>query len=194
LVLRGHLAPVNAVAFDGDGARLATAGDDATFRVWDAATGQHVQTIASQSQRAWCVAFSPDGTRLATSGFNGTASVWDLATGRERFSLPGHTGSVQITYSRDGTRLATSSAGGTSKVWDAFTGRELLSLRLPGGGATCAALSPDRSRLAVASTDALARVYLVRLEDLVTLARARLTRSWTLDECQRFLHLERSPG
>jgi len=154
--------------------------------VWDAATGQQVQTIGSQRARAFGVACSPEGTRLATSGFYGTASVWDVATGRELFALSGHSGAVRLADSRDGSRIATCSSGGTSKGWDAMTGRELLSLRLPGGGATHSAFSPDGSRLAIASSDGLVRVYQLRLEDLVSLAHARLTRSWALDDCQRF--------
>jgi hypothetical protein len=83
----------------------------------------------------------------------------------------------------------------TIEVWEAFAGHELLTLIFPEAGVPRAAFSPDASRLAAASTSGgLARVHLLRLEDLVMLARARLTRSWMFDECQRVLHVDRCPG
>ena len=39
-VLTGHTGAVNSVAFSPDGARLSTASEDKTARVWNAATGE----------------------------------------------------------------------------------------------------------------------------------------------------------
>jgi hypothetical protein len=36
-------------------------------------------------------------------------------------------------------------------------------------------------------------VYALQLADLVALAQARVTRTWTLDECQQFLHVNDCP-
>ena len=149
---------------------------------------------AAYTLRVWRVVFSPDGTRLATGSADGTAKVWDITTGDELLTLRGQAGVINPTYSRDGMRLATPATDGSVKLWDAVSGRELLTLELPGASVARAAFSPDGSRLAVASQNGVAGVYLVRFEDLVTLAQTRLTRSLTADECQRFLHLDRCPS
>jgi len=167
--------------------------EDRTAKLWDLSSGQQLREFQGHTLRVFRAVFSPDGTRLATSSSDGTAKVWDVATGQAQFTLSGHTGGVQVAYSLDGSRLATSAIG-AAKVWDASTGRELLSLSIPSGWGTRVAFSPDGARLAVASTDTSVHIYLLHLDDLVKLAHARLTRSWTVQECQQFLHLGQCPG
>lgn len=44
-VIRGHTDAVSAAAFSPDGVLLATASDDGTARIWDAANGAHLATL-----------------------------------------------------------------------------------------------------------------------------------------------------
>ncbi len=151
--------------------------------------------LAAQRNAVWSVAFSPDGARLITAGRagGGTATIWDTKSGRELLVLRGHLGTVvQATFSQDGRLVATASRDGTAKVWDAWTGADLLTLYGDNVGLGGLDFSPDSRHLAVGADDAV-RVYALRMEDLLTVARARLTRSWTTDECKTFLHLEVCP-
>jgi WD40 repeat protein len=71
------------VAFSPDGRRLASASEDKTVRVWDAATGQQVLALRGHTGAVSCVAFSPDGRRLASASEDKTVRVWDAASGQE---------------------------------------------------------------------------------------------------------------
>jgi len=52
--------------------------------------------------------------------------------------------------------------------------------------------SPDGTRLATADDEAV-RVFLLKVDDLVELAKTRVTRSLTQEECQKYLHVEQCP-
>jgi WD40 repeat protein len=69
-------------------------------------------------------------------------------------------------------------------VWEAETGQELITLTGHTGGVTGVAFSPDGTRLATASFDGTMRVYALRLEDLIALAKTRVPRELTTEECQ----------
>jgi WD40 repeat protein len=55
------------------------------------------------------------------------------------------------------------------------------------------AFSPAGSRLASSSVDGTTRVYAVDVDDLMALARSRLTRWFTPAECQQYLHMDKGP-
>src|SRR5262249_34484144 len=64
-----HTGPVWALAISPDGARLASASDDGTARLWDAATGQPIGGPLHHSDRLKVLSavFRPDGARFLTT-------------------------------------------------------------------------------------------------------------------------------
>ena len=79
-------------------------------------------------------------------------------------------------------------------MWDATTGQELYTLTGHTGPVYDLAFSPDGKNLVTAGRDGTVRVYILPLEEVIALARSRLTRTWTVEECQRFLHHEVCPA
>ena len=77
---------------------IVSGGDDATVRVWDAATGTPVGAVLTgHTGPVWAVACARvDGRDVIVSGGDdGTVRVWDAATGTPVGAvLTGHTGPV----------------------------------------------------------------------------------------------------
>ncbi len=190
LALSGQMGLINDVAFSPDGMRLATASEDGTARVWDASTGQELQTVIGDVD----VAFDPEGKRLITGSYDGGTRVWDIASGKLLNILSGHMATVNsISISPGGEQLATASNDGTAKVWDFATGEELLTLTGHTGAVIGVAFSPDGTRLITAGTDSTFRIYALQIDELVGITLSRLTRSLTMEECQKYLHLHQCP-
>jgi hypothetical protein len=66
-------------AFDRtDGARIVTASDDNTARIWDAATGKEITILRGHDDRVQSAAFNPDGARIVTASVDKIARIWDV--------------------------------------------------------------------------------------------------------------------
>jgi WD40 repeat protein len=157
-----HASQVLSVVFSRDGHRLASASADRTIKVWDAATGREIRTLAGHTGPVLSIAFSPDGKRLASDSMDRTVKLWDAATGGVLITLKGRTAAAvgSVAFSPDGHRLASGSQdGGTVKVWDVATGRELLALKGHTNYVLSVAFSPDGHRLASAGADHTVKVW-----------------------------------
>jgi WD40 repeat protein len=189
-----------AVAISPDGRLLAGGDVDGMVSLWDATDGEMLRTIAAHPTVVMGIAFSPDGKRLATGSLDTTARVWDLATGKELFTL-GHTSSaLNPVFSPDGNRLAVNQGDGSLYLWDVEPGSPTagqLLFRFTGLDeyATFNGFSPDgRIIFAGSYFGEKIRLYVLPLDDLVSLASSRLTRWWTPEECRTYLHTETCPA
>ena len=182
-----------AVTFCSNGERLATSRADGIAQIRDASAGQPLLTVTSTATIR-SLAFSPDCDRLAAATDGGTAQIWETTTGQSVQTFVGHTGPVgAVAFSLDGKRLATASRDGTVRIWDVATGQPLLNLLGGGRGLSGVAFSPDGNRLITSGDDGI-RIYVLPINDLAALARTRVTRGFTLAECQQYLHLTQCPG
>jgi WD40 repeat protein len=176
------------VAFSPNGKLLAAIDTHAMVAVWNVSTARRLLKFQGHRGLAHAVAFSSNGKLLATSAGDG-AAVWNASTGTRIGAFTGSGSVNDVAFSHDGKRLATAGDNGTVGIWDVASGRQTLTLGGKGEGVTAVAFSPDGTRLAAAGGDGSLRVFLLRVGDLIRVARARLTRGFTEGECRQYLHV-----
>ncbi len=128
-------AYVSALAYSADGRWLASAlahGDyvdergkrpPGEIKLWDATTGELVQTLAGHTLSVWAVAFHSDGKRLASGSEDSTVRIWDFAEGKELRTIKTEARYTHsIAFSPDGKRLASGHQSKLVKVWETETG------------------------------------------------------------------------
>ena len=190
---RWNRPSVITAAFSPDGRSIVTGDHDGNVTVWNAATLEKERRFSVNTSVVAGLAFGPNGL-FVTAGEDGTARVWDFDTGEERLTLRGHTARInQVAVSSDGARIATSSDDSTVRLWDSATGEEVLTLLGHSYLVSGVDFSPDGRLLATASPDGTAALHLLPIDELVELARGRVTRGLTDDECRQYLHLEHCP-
>jgi WD40 repeat protein/DNA-binding SARP family transcriptional activator len=166
--LEGHDA--QDVGFTPDGSRVLTAGADGTVRIWDAGSGEHLDTYTGHRGSVSDLQISADGTMVASSGAVDVL-VWDLSTLELEAELFGHTGEVwAIDLNLDAELLLTATkADRTTRLWDLspYWSHELLGLPGSSGCVGCAfpsvaaglAYSPDGATLATSGEAGLVNVW-----------------------------------
>jgi WD40 repeat protein len=164
------------------------------IRMWNWRSGKRLGRVDAQ---ATDLALDSDGRHAVVARFlHGVAEVWDLRSGRRVHTLRGHTAPLTgVATSSDGRRIATSSQDGSARVWDARTGELEVVLRDPdpnrGGGV---AFDRGGDRLVTNDAAGVVRIWALDLDELIGIAKGKLTRGLTTPECREYLHVSRCPG
>ena len=141
------------------------------------------------------MALSPDGKILALVGSPARNLVLlrDADTLAPLDTLEQRAAVFQVTFSTDGTRIVTSSDDGAARVWNAQTGRLIFTSPDEPSDLLGAAFSQDGSRIAMFYSDGRILVHAIAFEDVLEIAKERVTRSLTNAECRTYLHVSVCP-
>ncbi len=120
----GHRDGIDQIATAPKGL-IATASNDHTVRIWDAATGTERRRLP-HGHWVRSIAVSPDGQFLASSSLDNSVRLWDISSGKEVYKLPGHGlngGRRTVGFTPDGRRFLSYGDDLNVRIWDVRTGK-----------------------------------------------------------------------
>jgi WD40 repeat protein len=206
-------ASIPEAAFSANGKQLAVAETDKALKILETGSKRELTRFESGSSRPIpsfpqgtfqgfedlpsafsAVAFSPDGLRVAIGYDDGKIELRE-ARGGSSLMLVGHKSKVNaLVFSRDGSsRLASAGDDGTVKLWGMSSAQELLTLPGFSDSVWSLAFSPKGKYLAAAYSNGTVQIYAMDINDLLKLARSRVTRDLTPEECQRYFQSKTCP-
>lgn len=168
MVLHGHTKPVSQVRISPNGRYIASASADATVKIWNAETGEHMDTLVGHMAGVNCVAWAPDSDTLATGSDDKAIRLWDRVTGRpktttrrsvagqEMAPLRGHHNYIHsLAFSPKGNIIASGSYDEAVFLWDVRAGRLMRSLPAHSDPVSGIDVCPDGTLVVSCSTDGL---------------------------------------
>ena len=112
--------------FSPDGKLLATASQNKTVAIVDAATGRAMAPPLRRSDWVFSLRFSPDGKHIATACRDRMARIWDWQAGKLACpTLASENEVFDVCYTCDGRFVLTAGKDGITRVWDAALGKPM---------------------------------------------------------------------
>ena len=202
MTLKGHKRGIAMVRVSPDGKMIASCSADATIRVWDSATGKHLNTFEGHLAGISTLAWAPDSKTIASGSDDKSIRLWDVPTGKaHQHPLVGHHNYIYaIAFSPKGNILVSGSYDEAVFLWDIRTRRILRALPAhsdPVGGVD---FIRDGTLIVSCAGDGLIRIWdtgtgqclrtLVHEDNApVTSVRfspnGKYVLAWTLDACVR---------
>lgn len=157
---KGKHYTIRALAWSPDSKLLASAGDGNLVDIWDAQSGQSVDSYQSHWGNIRCVRWSPDGKYIASGGEDKTVQIWDVHSRQLKYTYKGHTHLVTgLGWSPDSQHVVSSSVDKSVRVWDIQTGGTDVTYTHHRDIVYCATWSPDGQYIASGSYDRTAHVW-----------------------------------
>ena len=179
------------------GRYLAVNVDLHAIEIYDMDTRRMVASLDFGDDLDYALSFDPRGRWLSGGTANGRSWVMDLAAvaaGKSAhdalvFDQDDHKGGTSAkALSADGVLATVGVADGVVRLWRFSSGTPLVELRHAASTAAApVAFSPDGQYM-VYTDGIVLRRYLLHPDALIALARSRLTRTLTADECRRYLN------
>ncbi|MFQ5732145.1 MAG: WD40 repeat domain-containing protein [Planctomycetaceae bacterium] len=101
--IQAHNGWVRYLDVSPDGTLLASCGNDNLVKLWNAADGKAVKSLAGHKSNVYSVLFHPDGKHLLSGDLDGDVKLWEIAAGKavrtfDAKALHTYNGGQQVHY------------------------------------------------------------------------------------------------
>jgi WD40 repeat protein/tetratricopeptide (TPR) repeat protein len=164
---------VSSVVYSPDGETMATGGNDYTFKLWLAETGEFIKEFKGYLRSGYSgsiedISYSPDGGTIAIIG-SVNAIVWllDSHTGelKKELEIKDSDSFSSVAYSPDGRTIATGSDDAILRLLDSHTGELKREIKGHKDAISSVAYSPDGKTIATGSVDHSLKIWQIEEEE-----------------------------
>lgn len=155
-----------------------------TTQLWDWRAGDSIRMLGpEEGNYGRCLSFHPDGESIAFSSDDNVIRIVDAVQGHVLHELHGHEDEThEVVHHPHGNLLASSGWDRTVRVWKLDTMEQVGVFDALTGQPGAMAFHPARPWLAVADWSGVVRIWTLDFDELVAIARSRVTRDLTDDE------------
>jgi len=153
-LLRGHKEDIWQLILSPDGKTLASASADGTVKLWNAETGNLLQTLQHNDQ-VWEITFNSTGSQLLSASLDRNARLWSVDNGDLLATFPHQKEVYSVIFVEN--LIVSADAGGIIKIWE--NKREKMVLNAHRSAIHKLTLSPDSKGFLSASQDFTAKLW-----------------------------------
>jgi serine/threonine protein kinase/DNA-binding SARP family transcriptional activator/WD40 repeat protein len=179
------------IAFSPDGRRL-VASTPAELFVYDTVTWKLL--VHRPFEGLLPVRFTPDGRYVVGGSPTNRVVIVDTGTWRPIASLVGLKGAIKdLDVSPDGTKIASADFSGLVRIWDLRSRKPLQDLPFGDKPIENVEFLDNRHLLVGPANGPDVQIVTLDVDELLWIARSRLTRGFTQEECRTYLHVDTCP-
>ena len=161
--------------------RIVSGSGDSSIKIWDAVTGNLINTLNGHTHSVWSVCYSSDNKRIVSGSYDNSIKIWDSETGSLINTLNGHINSVwSVCYSSDNKRIVSGSSDKSIKIWDAETGILINTLNGHIDSVWCVCYSPDNKRIVSGSRDHSIIIWDAETGNLINTLNGHISSVWSV--------------
>jgi serine/threonine protein kinase/DNA-binding SARP family transcriptional activator/WD40 repeat protein len=180
------------IAFSPDGHRLVASTPEELI-VYATATWKRLVRLPFEGLVP--VRFTPDGRYLVGGSAANHVVIVDTETWKPTASLVGHHGVIKdLEVSPDGTKIASADFSGIVRIWDLRSGKPLQDVPFGDMPIENVEFLDDRHLLVAPANGPGVLIVTLDVDESLRIARSRLTRGFTREECRTYLHVDTCPS
>jgi WD40 repeat protein len=166
----GHTTDISSVKINTFGNLFVTASEDYTAKIWNAQSGELLNSLEGHSGRLTCVNFSHDGKFILTASEDGTVKIWDVESGNMLLDFKEHNENVlRAEFSKKNSNVLSYSEDGKVFIWDCKTGKTIQSFKVNKSIFGCVNYLMDENAFFISSDSCIDIVNILNGEIIVSI-------------------------
>lgn len=157
-VIAQHTGMCKALAINGTGSQVFSAGDDMVIKVIDT-TKAETQDLIGHEDCVWAIEVAPHGLNVASASDDMTVRVWNIQRMECIKIFYGHTARANVLkFTSDSQHIISGSSDSTVRIWSMELGKSPIVMKGHSGGIRALLINPVNNQIFTTGEDKLLKI------------------------------------